>query len=72
MEVAPGVKTVGELEAMVPFRQAAVSQQLARLRLEGMVAAEREGKHLRYRLADSRVERLVGVLHEIFCAEDES
>lgn len=62
-------RTVGELEASVPFRQAAVSQQLARLRLEGMVAAEREGKHLRYRLADERVRRLVLTLHEIFCGE---
>ncbi|MGG7565072.1 ArsR/SmtB family transcription factor [Rhodovulum sp. DZ06] len=60
-------RTVGELESLVPFRQAAVSQQLARLRLEGMVEAERDGKHLRYRLADKRVERLVGVLHELFC-----
>lgn len=66
-----GEKTVGELEAAVPFRQAAVSQQLARLRLEGMVAAEREGKHLRYRLADARVAKLVGTLHEIFCADED-
>lgn len=65
-----GERTVGEIEAAVPFRQAAVSQQLARLRLEGMVAAERDGKHLRYRLADKRVERLVSVLHELFCEED--
>ena len=64
-----GERTVGEIEAAVPFRQAAVSQQLARLRLEGMVAAERDGKHLRYRLADKRVEKLVSVLHEIFCEE---
>lgn len=60
-------RTVGELESLVPFRQAAVSQQLARLRLEGMVEAERDGKHLRYRLADRRVEKLVAVLHELFC-----
>ena len=65
-----GDRTVGELEAAVPFRQAAVSQQLARLRLEGMVEAQRDGKHLRYRLADRRVERLVSVLHELFCAEE--
>lgn len=65
-----GERTVGEIEAAVPFRQAAVSQQLARLRLEGMVAAERDGKHLRYRLADPRVQKLVSVLHEIFCEEN--
>lgn len=66
-----GPRTVGELEAAVPFRQAAVSQQLARLRLEGMVEAERDGKHLRYSLSDPRVVKLVGTLHEIFCADDD-
>jgi ArsR family transcriptional regulator len=65
-----GPRTVGELESVVPFRQAAVSQQLARLRLEGMVEAERDGKHLRYSLLDPRVIKLVGTLHEIFCADD--
>jgi len=59
-------RTVGELEAAMPFRQAAVSQQLARLRLEDMVIAERQGKHLRYRISDPRVSRLVETLNEIF------
>jgi len=66
-----GSRTVGELESIVPFRQAAVSQQLARLRLEGMVQAKRDGKHLLYSLADPRVIKLVTTLHEIFCAEED-
>lgn len=69
--LAAGPRTVGELESVVPFRQAAVSQQLARLRLEGMVEAERDGKHLRYSLSDPRVSKLVGVLHEIFCPDED-
>jgi ArsR family transcriptional regulator len=69
--LATGPRTVGELESVVPFRQAAVSQQLARLRLEGMVEAERDGKHLRYSLSDPRVVKLVGTLHEIFCADED-
>ena len=43
----------------------------SRLRLEGMVEAERDGKHLRYSLSDPRVVKLVGTLHEIFCADDD-
>jgi DNA-binding transcriptional ArsR family regulator len=64
-------RTVTELEAAVPFRQAAVSQQLARLRLEGMVIAERQGKHLLYRVADPRVSLLVSALSKIFDEEPE-
>ncbi len=62
-----GERSVSELEALLGARQAAVSQQLARLRLEGLVTCRREGKQIYYRLDDPRVARLVGVLHEIFC-----
>ena len=42
--LSQGEKSVTELEQLLCARQAAVSQQLARLRLEGMVTARREGK----------------------------
>lgn len=62
-----GEKSVGELEALLGARQAAVSQQLARLRLEGLVEARREGKQVVYSLADERARRLVGLLYDLFC-----
>ena len=62
-----GERSVGELEDLLGARQAAVSQQLARLRLEGLVTCRREGKSIVYALGDARVARLVGVLHEMFC-----
>lgn len=62
-----GEKSVTELESLLASRQAAVSQQLARLRLEGMVAARREGKVIHYRLADPRAARMIGLLNELFC-----
>lgn len=62
-----GERSVSELEAMLGARQAAVSQQLARLRLEGLITFRREGKAVYYALSDPRVARLVGVMHEIFC-----
>ena len=52
-----GERSVGELEDMMAWRQAAVSQQLARLRLEGLVDFRRDGKTIYYRLADDRVVR---------------
>jgi DNA-binding transcriptional ArsR family regulator len=60
-------RTVTELERLLGARQAAVSQQLARLRQEGLVESRREGKNLLYSLADGRVRRMVETLHDLFC-----
>jgi len=65
--LASGEKSVTELEILLSSRQAAVSQQLARLRLEGIVSARRDGKAIYYSLADSRAGRLVAALYDIFC-----
>lgn len=63
-----GERSVSDLEDLLGARQAAVSQQLARLRLEGLVTCRREGKSIFYALGDPRVARLVGVLHDMFCS----
>lgn len=68
--LASGERSVGEIEALLGARQAAVSQQLARLRHEGLVTARREGRTIRYALADGRSSRLIGLLHEMFCQAD--
>ena len=65
--LSAGEKSVTELETLLTSRQAAVSQQLARLRLEGLVSARRDGKAIYYSLADPRVERVVGLVYELFC-----
>jgi DNA-binding transcriptional ArsR family regulator len=68
--LASGEKSVGELEDVLGARQAAVSQQLARLRHEGLVTARREGKTIYYGLADERSQRMIGLLYELFCKVD--
>ena len=68
--LSAGEKSVTELETLLSSRQAAVSQQLARLRMEGLVAARREGKAIYYSLSDAKAARLVGMLYEMFCAPD--
>ncbi len=68
--LATGEKSVTELEQLLSSRQAAVSQQLARLRLEGLVNARRDGKAIFYSLADPRAEQIIGVLYDIFCKKD--
>jgi DNA-binding transcriptional ArsR family regulator len=60
-------RTVGELETALSMRQSAVSQQLARLRLDGLVSARREGKAVYYSIASPDVRRVIDVVYDIFC-----
>lgn len=66
--LSSGEKSVTDLENLLHSRQAAVSQQLARLRLEGIVSCRREGKTIYYALRDPKAERLIGLVYEMFCA----
>lgn len=65
-----GEKSVTELEELLSARQAAVSQQLSRLRLEGLVVPRRDGKAIYYRLADERPRRILEVVYDLFCKDD--
>lgn len=65
-----GEKSVTELEELLSARQAAVSQQLARLRLEGLVTPRRDGKTIYYSLTDDRPKRILEVIYELFCTVD--
>ncbi|MBX2856505.1 MAG: metalloregulator ArsR/SmtB family transcription factor [Rhodobacteraceae bacterium] len=65
--LASGEKSVTELEGLLSTRQAAVSQQLARLRLEGLVEYRREGKAIYYSLGDDRARRMIETVYEMFC-----
>ena len=68
--LASGEKSVTELEELLSARQAAVSQQLSRLRLEGLVIPRRDGKTIYYRLADDRPQKIMEVVYEMFCKPD--
>ncbi|WP_055087302.1 ArsR/SmtB family transcription factor [Jannaschia donghaensis] len=69
--LASGEKSVTELERLLSARQAAISQQLARLRLEGLVQPRREGKTIFYSLTDDRAIRIMEVVYDLFCRPDE-
>lgn len=68
--LASGEKSVTELEELLSARQAAVSQQLSRLRLEGLVIPRRDGKTIFYRLADERPKQIMEVVYDLFCRAD--
>ena len=67
--LATGEKSVTELEHLISVRQAAVSQQLSRLRLEGLVAPRRHGKAIYYSLSDDRARMIVNMLCSLFCKQ---
>ncbi|WP_050927538.1 ArsR/SmtB family transcription factor [Aestuariivita boseongensis] len=65
-----GEKSVTELEDLLSARQSAVSQQLTRLRLEGLVTPRREGKTIYYSLTDERPKKIMETVYDLFCRED--
>jgi DNA-binding transcriptional ArsR family regulator len=69
--LASGEKSVTELEDLLSARQAAVSQQLSRLRLEGLVKPRREGKAIYYSLTDDRPRQIMEVVYDLFCRDDD-
>lgn len=65
--LATGEKSVTELEELLSARQAAVSQQLSRLRTEGLVSPRRDGKAIYYSLTDRRAIQILDVVYDLFC-----
>lgn len=65
--LVPGDMTVGELENVLGASQSYVSGQLLRLRNEGLVSCEREGRSMRYSLSDPRIRPLLERIYELFC-----
>ena len=65
--LASGERSVTDLEELLSARQAAVSQQLSRLRLEGLVTPRREGKVIYYSLTDKRSTQIMEVVYDLFC-----
>ena len=65
--LSEGERSVGELEELLGQRQATVSQQLARLRLDGLVTSRREGQMIFYSLGSDEVRAVLGTLYEVFC-----
>ncbi|NMM76443.1 transcriptional regulator [Acidovorax sp. SRB_14] len=62
-----GELPVGALLEQVELSQSALSQHLAKLRDEGLVAFRRESQTLYYRIDNPDVEKLVATLKAIFC-----
>jgi len=65
--LADGERSVGELNEIIPLSQSALSQQLARLRQQGLVTTRRESQTIYYSLAEGPADQIIHVLHDIYC-----
>jgi ArsR family transcriptional regulator len=70
--LAQGEKSVTELETLIGIRQPNLSQQLARLRMEGLVKTRRDVKSIYYSLDSTDVILMIQLLYSLFCLDETS
>ncbi len=58
---------VGTLVSRIGISQSALSQHLAKMRDEGILAFRRESQTLWYRIADARIRELMAELYRLYC-----
>lgn len=63
-----GEASAGTLAEEVGLSASALSQHLAKLKAERIVAARRDSQTIWYRIVDRRVEELFSTLHRLFCS----
>ncbi len=66
-QLADGELSVSEIRSRVGLSQSALSQHLALLREEGVVATRRESQTIYYRIVDHAAMRIIETLAELFC-----
>ncbi|MGQ3676440.1 ArsR/SmtB family transcription factor [Xanthobacter sp. TB0139] len=62
-------KSVAQLREELGIEQVPMSQQLMRLRADGLVTARREGTNVFYHIARPEVLDIVNALHQTFCGK---
>lgn len=68
-ELCGGERSVGELVQSSGLSQSALSQHLARLREDGLVATRREAQTIYYSVTDPKVLQVVRLLYELYCGK---
>jgi ArsR family transcriptional regulator, virulence genes transcriptional regulator len=69
-QLSGGERSVGELLPLIGLSQSALSQHLAVLRSDGLVATRREGLSILYSIADPAAAQVMVTLAAIFCSDD--
>lgn len=68
--LSEGEHSVSDLNEIIPLSQSALSQQLARLRQQGLVTTRRESQTIYYALAEGPADRVIHLLHDIYCGKE--
>jgi len=63
-----GEKSVGQLAGFLGIRDSTVSQHLALLRRDGIIAGRRDGQTVWYRIESEAARQIVGILYRNYCA----
>ena len=69
-ELHKGERCVSDLQQAVGLAQSALSQHLAKLREEKIVATRRQSQTIFYSLIDPTAARLIALLYEAYCKSD--
>ena len=64
-----GRKSVGQISELVGLSQSALSQHLAKMRLQGLVESDKQGKMVYYHINNPEVEAILSTLYLIYCKE---
>ncbi|QLQ13574.1 MAG: winged helix-turn-helix transcriptional regulator [Brevundimonas sp.] len=71
-QLGTGEMQVAQILSGVKLSQSALSQHLARLREDGLVATRREGVAIFYRIDDPAVLKVIATLAEIYCPSEKA
>jgi DNA-binding transcriptional ArsR family regulator len=66
-QLVDGRRSVGELAAFLGLRDSTVSQHLALMRRDGIVAAERDGQTIWYSIRSPEARRVLETLYDLYC-----
>ena len=66
-QLSDGELSVGALQHRLGLSQSALSQHLALLRADGVVATRRQSQTIFYRIADRAAVQIIATLASIFC-----
>ena len=66
-QLGDGELQVSQLQTLVGLSQSALSQHLARLREDGLVATRRDGTAVFYRIHDPAALKVIAALADIYC-----
>lgn len=67
-QLVEGEKSVGEIARIIGARDTVISQHLALLRRDGMVANRRDAQTIYYSIASPSAMQVLKVLHQVFCS----